>query len=452
MPRLESTPRGQCERHDGSGAGHSPPSAHRPHARGDHRGRPRRLRRARLPVDVASRRSPRPPASVTPACCATSRRRASCSPRSWRRSSARTRSICSDARRPTIRAPRFGAMARRNGSVPGYLELFAALTGEASTPLHPAHAIMREQVRPAHRALGRHPAGGRSTTASSRPTAIARDEAIRLAAAWDGLQLLTQYLPERVDVGAALDAREELLGLPRGWRDPDDRRRTGPPASFLALPDLGSRPSRRRKRGTAWAATGEPGSSRTRWRCSPATGTATRVCRASREAVGVSKSTLLHHYPSKEALLSAVLAERDRGIRMLETAPAARARRRRAARDPPGSRAQRANGAGAHRGVRDPLVRGGAGRASGPCVLHRPLRERRSTTSPRCCAPRRPMATSPAHRDPALRGALARRPVGRTAVPVALRPARASTSPRTSPRTWRTCCRGLTRRVALRDR
>ena len=31
-------------------------------------------------------------------------------------------------------------------------------------------------------------------------------------------------------------------------------------------------------------------------------------------AVGVSKSTLLHHYPSKELLLSAVLAERDRAI------------------------------------------------------------------------------------------------------------------------------------------
>ena len=31
------------------------------------------------------------------------------------------------------------------------------------------------------------------------------------------------------------------------------------------------------------------------------------------EAVGVSKSTLLHHYASKELLLSAVLAERDRG-------------------------------------------------------------------------------------------------------------------------------------------
>lgn len=34
------------------------------------------------------------------------------------------------------------------------------------------------------------------------------------------------------------------------------------------------------------------------------------------QAVGVSKSTLLHHYSSKELLLSAVLAERDGAIRM----------------------------------------------------------------------------------------------------------------------------------------
>jgi AcrR family transcriptional regulator len=32
------------------------------------------------------------------------------------------------------------------------------------------------------------------------------------------------------------------------------------------------------------------------------------------DAVGVSKSTLLHHYPSKDVLLSAVLAERDGAI------------------------------------------------------------------------------------------------------------------------------------------
>ena len=33
----------------------------------------------------------------------------------------------------------YSELARRNETVPGYLALFAALTGEASTPRHPAH-------------------------------------------------------------------------------------------------------------------------------------------------------------------------------------------------------------------------------------------------------------------------------------------------------------------------
>jgi AcrR family transcriptional regulator len=214
----------------------------------------------------------------------------------------------------------YGAMARRIGSVPGYLELYAALTGEASTPLHPAHAIMRSRYA---RLIAlstdiMEEAIEDGLVAADRD---ARDEAIRLAAAWDGLQLLTQYLPERVDVGAALDAREDLLGLPRGWRDAGDRPRHGPPASFVALPDFGAsappaeagyrvgRDRRARIVADAMALFARDGYGDT-------------SLQSIARAVGVSKSTLLHHYPSKEALLSAVLAERDRGIRLLETSPA----------------------------------------------------------------------------------------------------------------------------------
>ena len=214
----------------------------------------------------------------------------------------------------------YGAMARRIESVPGYLELYAALTGEASTPLHPAHAIMRSRYA---RLIAlstdiMQEAIEDGLVAADRD---ARDEAIRLAAAWDGLQLLTQYLPERVDVGAALDAREDLLGFPRGWRDPGDRRRPGPPASFLALPDFEAseppaeagysvgRDRRARIVADAMALFARDGYGDT-------------SLQSIAQAVGVSKSTLLHHYPSKEALLSAVLTERDRGIQLLETAPA----------------------------------------------------------------------------------------------------------------------------------
>ena len=213
----------------------------------------------------------------------------------------------------------YGEMARRNRSVPGYLELFAALTGEASTPLHPAHAIMRDRYS---RLISLSADILQEAIADGlvAPDRVARHEAIRLAAAWDGLQLLTQYLPERVDVGAALDAHEELLGLPVGWRDPADRRRIGPPASFVPIPDLGTvavqagvgyrvgRDRRTRIVADAMALFARDGYGDT-------------SLQSIAEAVGVSKSALLHHYPSKEALLSAVLAERDRGIRMLESAP-----------------------------------------------------------------------------------------------------------------------------------
>lgn len=213
----------------------------------------------------------------------------------------------------------FGEMARRNASVPGYLELFAALTGEASTPLHPAHALMRRRYA---QLIGLsadifHEAIQDGLVAPDRDP---RAEAIRLAAAWDGLQLLTQYLPERVDVGGALDAHEELLALPVGWRDPLDQRRPGTPSAFVPLPDLGAfevraeagyrvgRDRRARILADAMALFAQDGYGDT-------------SLQSIAQAVGVSKSTLLHHYPSKEALLSAVLAERDRGIRVLEAAP-----------------------------------------------------------------------------------------------------------------------------------
>ncbi|WP_137846249.1 TetR/AcrR family transcriptional regulator [Microbacterium sp. 2FI] len=211
----------------------------------------------------------------------------------------------------------YAAVARHNAEIPGYLELFAALTGEASTTTHPAHERMRERY-----------ARLRALAATAIEDAIAHDtvsadrdaegEAIRTAAAWDGLQVLAQYLPERIDIVGLLEDHEAAVALPVGWRDADD---PGPRAERApvpampdlappdALPEVGYRVGReRRTRIVADAMT-----------LFASEGYTDTSLREVAEKVGVSKSALLHHYPSKEALLSAVLAERDRSISARES-------------------------------------------------------------------------------------------------------------------------------------
>ncbi|MEU1971898.1 TetR family transcriptional regulator [Microbacterium sp. NPDC019599] len=214
----------------------------------------------------------------------------------------------------------FGAIARRNAAVPGYLPLFAALTGEASTSHHPAHGLMRERyarlVELSTQLL--RDAMDHGVVASDRDP---HAEAIRIAAAWDGLQLLSQYLPGRVDVATSLEVYQEALALPRGWREQGDSRRAVPPASFPRVAEVGAdegvpmlgyrvgRDRRARIVADAMALFARDGYGDTSLQDIAA-------------AVGVSKSTLLHHYPTKETLLSAVLAERDRGIPRPLPAPA----------------------------------------------------------------------------------------------------------------------------------
>jgi AcrR family transcriptional regulator len=218
----------------------------------------------------------------------------------------------------------YSLVARRNEEVPGYLALFAALTGEASSPRHPAHEIVRDRYARLRELStdALEEAVTHDTVAADRDPA---GEAVRLAAAWDGLQLLEQYLPERVDVVTALETHEEGLALPVGWRDPDD----DPPAEQArpvpAMPSFsaetpsaqaGYRVGRERRAKILAGATA----------LFAREGYGDTSLRDIAERVGVSKSTLLHHYGSKEELLSAVLSERDR---LIETrgwyVPAARA-------------------------------------------------------------------------------------------------------------------------------
>lgn len=206
----------------------------------------------------------------------------------------------------------FSQLARRNSTVPGYLALFAALMGEASTRSHPAHDLMRDRYA-GLLAVSTDVIEEAIAHGSVAPQRDARGESVRIAAAWDGLQLLEQYLPDRVEVASALEVYEAALALPPGWRDPADLDPSPvgvpvPPIPDLAQqdvgPDTGYRVGRERRArivADAMALFAQDGYGDT-------------SLREIAERVGVSKSTLLHYHPTKAELLSAVLRERDRRI------------------------------------------------------------------------------------------------------------------------------------------
>lgn len=218
----------------------------------------------------------------------------------------------------------FAAIARLNAEVPGYLPLYAALTGEASTSTHPAHAQLRDRYQALVSLATDHieDAIKHDIVDSGRDP---HDEAIRGIAAWDGLQLIAQYLPDRVDIEAALDRHQDLLALPRAWRDPSDPAPRQDPAPLPPVPDLGGGHSER--------IVGYRSGRETRERI--VAGATALFAREGfgdtslstiAQVVGVTKATLLHHYTSKEALLEAVLVERDRTLfSQIPYTPASRA-------------------------------------------------------------------------------------------------------------------------------
>lgn len=208
----------------------------------------------------------------------------------------------------------FAEVARRNATTPGYIELFAALTGEASAVEHPAHQRMRDRYRRLRAMTSElfEDAALHGTIDADRDV---DDETVRHMAGWDGLQLMSRYLPGRVDVVRMLEEREALWALPLGWRDaaqpPHADEAAGPLPAIVettvgSLPEIdpGYAVGRRRRAQILADAT----------RLFSRTGYGDTSLRDIAEAVGVSKSTLLHHYASKEQLLSAVLSERDRSI------------------------------------------------------------------------------------------------------------------------------------------
>ena len=107
----------------------------------------------------------------------------------------------------------FVEIARQNALRPGYIPLFATLAGEATSAAHPAHARFRERHRRLRGLSGQFFAQAIADGELSAET-DAVGEAIRLAAAWDGLQLISLYLPDRIDVPAMLETHlRQLQGV-----------------------------------------------------------------------------------------------------------------------------------------------------------------------------------------------------------------------------------------------
>ena len=180
-------------------------------------------------------------------------------------------------------------LARRNAATPGYLPLFAALTGEATTPSHPGHEHMRRRYkRLRHFHFDGH----------------VDDDAARLTSAWDGLQVMSLYLDD-VDVVAELADYFARTPAPSGADlDADDGADRG---ALVHLPDpppadesgyARGREQRARIIDSATELFAERGF------------TSTSLSDIAKR-VGTSKSSLLHHFGSKDALLAAVLAHRD---------------------------------------------------------------------------------------------------------------------------------------------
>jgi AcrR family transcriptional regulator len=175
-------------------------------------------------------------------------------------------------------------IAERNQTRPGYVELFVALAGEATSPTHPAHAYFRRR----YLQMRQHWQG---PTGSSLP-------GLQLMAAWDGLQLHHLYAAEIIDVPALLRRRVE----PDPELEPLLLAEAELPITLESVSDEAGyargRAQRRAIIASAIDAFADSGFTGT---------TVTEVA----ERVGVSKSTLIHHFPTKKTLLVAVLEHRS---------------------------------------------------------------------------------------------------------------------------------------------
>ncbi|MFF2272645.1 TetR/AcrR family transcriptional regulator [Agromyces sp. NPDC058136] len=101
--------------------------------------------------------------------------------------------------------PSAAAVARGSEAVPGWIELFTALLGEATSPGHPGHPMMLERRQEAQR---RGRAFFEAHGLSAVEAALAMTEVV---AGWEGLQILALYFPGRIDIPAQLEAFERRV-------------------------------------------------------------------------------------------------------------------------------------------------------------------------------------------------------------------------------------------------
>lgn len=192
----------------------------------------------------------------------------------------------------------FADLARRNAASPGYLELYTALSGEATSTTHPAHAHMRDRYARVRAITAARLVSG-PARAQLRPSVHAN----LLMAAWDGLQVQERYAPGEIDLITHLSRHERWLV---GAATPVDAAEQSAPAEDIGpmvVVDAevsGARGGRRARIAESaielFARDGYHGTS----------------LRDIAERSGISKSTLLHHIGSKDELLTAVLRLRDR--------------------------------------------------------------------------------------------------------------------------------------------
>ncbi|NUP32668.1 MAG: TetR/AcrR family transcriptional regulator, partial [Streptomycetaceae bacterium] len=235
-------------------------------------------------------------------------------------------------------------------AVPGYVECLTSLAGEAVRADHPAHARMARRYRdlradllrqlgpglgpdpapgpgpglapglgtaPAPAAgLGPDPAPGLGPASPSSLRSDPDPAATCLLAGWEGLQLLALYSPSDIDVAACLERRLRFLAAPPP--PPPTARRTSPTPEEAArrarvFRDLRTEDVRdlQERRGYA------TGHERRRQVIDAATtlfgtrGFHGISLRDIAKAVGISHSTLLHHFANKDELLRAVLTHHD---------------------------------------------------------------------------------------------------------------------------------------------
>jgi len=190
-------------------------------------------------------------------------------------------------------------LAAHNADTPGYTALFTTLAGEATRSGHPAHQRFRERHRELRALSTAQLQAALEDGVLPAGTDVA-GEAVRLAAAWDGLQLVSLYLPDRVDVPTMVDAHiRRLRGV--AATEPAAGARPPRPDGESWADDTGYAPGRaRRARIIADASA-----------LFAARGFHATSVREIAERAGIGKSTLLHHFSTKEDLLTAVIAHRD---------------------------------------------------------------------------------------------------------------------------------------------